>query len=121
MQPTPLGLGNIPLEDIRFRNPDILGKLHGAVAAASKLDRVSRRIICRTRAIRLTAPITSTLGDRPEFFLPASNDSFTDSIRRSWLAYGTSLERASPLGCVNCQAQSFTANAEPVLSLSPES
>lgn len=38
---TLLGLRNIPLQDIRVRDTDILGQLHGTTTATSKLHSVN--------------------------------------------------------------------------------
>jgi hypothetical protein len=86
MKHTLLGLFHIPLDDIGLRNADILGQLNGSLSTAPKLHLISTMRRPQLFGSTLTAPMTSTLGDLPDTLLPPSNDSFTDSINRSWFA-----------------------------------
>lgn len=83
---TLLGLLHIPLDDVGLGNADILGQLNSTLAAASELKAVRISTQHPTNMSELTAPMTRTLGERPDAFLPASRDSFTDWMSRSWLA-----------------------------------
>jgi hypothetical protein len=71
----------IPLHDIALRDAYILCELHGTFATSPKLCCLSSRLLHQCDGI-LTAPMTKTLGDRPDILFPASKDCFTDLIIR---------------------------------------